>query len=121
MNPWRLFPLALAVVLLGGHALFSHIAHQSTDPDPCVQAVPCELQVNYVIDGDTLKLTTGERLRFDRLDAPELDEPDGPETRRCVEEIINSASGEVTVELVGRERYGRLLGRVISPHLGRCF
>jgi len=75
-------------------------------------------RVSRVIDGDTIELANVGRLRFADLDAPELDEPGGPEARdRLAEEIEGQI---VEVEFVRRkadgmpvrDRWGRLLGTI---------
>ena len=79
---------------------------------------PCSGEVARVIDGDTIELANVGRLRFADLDAPELDEPGGPEARdRLAEEIEGQI---VEVEFVRRkadgmpvrDRWGRLLGTI---------
>ena len=72
--------------------------------------------VSRVIDGDTIELANVGRLRFRDFDAPELDQPGGPEAAQRLREAI--AGGPVYVEFARRQadgmpihdKYGRLLG-----------
>ena len=54
-----------------------------------------EARVSRVIDGDTIELTTGERVRFIGVDAPEAGEPGGSEAT----EFVRSKIGGQTVWL----------------------
>lgn len=72
-------------------------------------------RIDHVVDGDTLKLTTGERVRLIGVDTPESVKPDtpvqpwGPEASAFTKRFL--ASGQVRLEF-DREKhddYGRLL------------
>ena len=67
------------------------------------------LTVIKVIDGDTVELPGGDRLRLLGIDTPERDEPYYDEARKFLEKI--SLGKPVRVEFAGRKRdgYGRLL------------
>ena len=53
-------------------------------PDGFTQA-----SVSRVIDGDTIVLTSGERVRFIGIDAPEVGEPGGSEATAFVRDLID--------------------------------
>ena len=68
-----------------------------------------------VLDGDTVELSGGERLRLMAIDAPETGQPTrlrgldaGALARQCLQRLL--ARGEWRLVQEGRDRYGRLLG-----------
>jgi len=67
-----------------------------------------------VSDGDTITVRTADRreakLRFYGVDAPELDQPYGPEAKKFLENLLSGR--EVAVERRNQDQYGRLVGRV---------
>lgn len=64
------------------------------------------------IDGDTLAFSdaalAGERLRLERVRAPEMYDPPGPPARDFLAALI--AGRVLTCRVTGRGKYGRLLG-----------
>ena len=97
--------------------LFLIPAAHAEEPTPAWQGV-----VLRVYDGDTLdilKISDGSRhrIRLADIDAPELDQPGGPEAAAHLRAI--SLWKVVSVEDVGRDRYKRLLAVVSregAPH-----
>lgn len=83
-----------------------------------VLAQPIPAQVARVTDGDTFRLTTGERIRIAGIDAPETQEGQAHcalELRRgreASQQLRTMLEGEpVTIERVGRS-YNRTVARV---------
>jgi len=81
--------------------------------------------VAYVIDGDTIILTTGEKVRYIGIDAPELNKP-GPEDDQCLawaarlRNMQLLAKGELRLvkdPAVDKDQYGRLLRYVYAGDL----
>ena len=70
--------------------------------------------VTKVIDGDTIEITDAggirTRVRFRDVDAPELDEPGGPEAKAELEARL--LGKRVRVVPHARDRYGRLIAEV---------
>lgn len=67
-----------------------------------------------VSDGDTVTILTGRnqhRLRLTEIDAPERGQPWGRRATQALSEKINQQ--EVVVLTAGKDRYNRVLGRVI--------
>ena len=64
--------------------------------------------VKEVIDGDTFK--TGNIIRLENVDAPELDQAGGQEAQRKLEELI--LNKEVVYEEQARDDYGRIIAQV---------
>lgn len=76
---------------------------------------PWEAWVSWVMDGDTVLLVRdGQRepikLRVDGIDAPETCQPGGGEARDAM--IRLALRKKVQVVTVGRDSYGRLIGRL---------
>lgn len=67
-----------------------------------------------VVDGDTLTVQVPgkppQKIRLIDIDAPESDQPYGPESRAKLVALI--ARSDVRIETHGADAYGRLLGRV---------
>lgn len=70
-------------------------------------------RVSVVSDGDTVHIRTasGEfKVRFAEIDAPEHDQPFGPEAKANLERLIMGR--EVTARVMAADQYGRLVCRV---------
>jgi micrococcal nuclease len=69
-----------------------------------------------VHDGDTLRLRQGDRvtkIRFCGIDAPELAQPLGAESRDYLRRLVGT--GAVRVVKVEQDRYGRTVGELFLP------
>jgi len=67
-------------------------------------------RVYEVVDGDTLQLESGKRVRLVGVDAPEFDRCGGAEAKERLKELVEGKL--VQVESVATESYGRTLGLV---------
>jgi len=66
----------------------------------------------YVVDGDTLHF--GDlRVRLHGIDAPETRQAQGPIATQAMRQIV--ARQELTVHVVDRDRFGRLVAKVFLP------
>ncbi|MCR5752510.1 MAG: thermonuclease family protein [Kiritimatiellae bacterium] len=69
-------------------------------------------KVTRVSDGDTIwvrdRLGQRHKVRLNRIDAPESDQPFGKESTLHLQSIVGNK--EVTVEYETHDRYGRILG-----------
>ncbi len=73
--------------------------------------------VSYVIDGDTLELENGERVRIIGIDAPELGRPyecGAQEALALLEDLSLRKTVHLTYEADCRDRYNRLLAHVYA-------
>ncbi|MBU7046976.1 MAG: thermonuclease family protein [Theionarchaea archaeon] len=68
-----------------------------------------------VIDGDTFKLETGEAVRLIGIDAPELSQPGGEESREYLARLILNKGVTLKTGIEDRDKYSRLLRFV---HIG---
>ncbi|MDH3889446.1 MAG: thermonuclease family protein [candidate division Zixibacteria bacterium] len=63
-----------------------------------------------VIDGDTVELAGGDKLRLANIDTPEIDEPFFEEAKQFLTDIALHQSARVEYIRERRDKYGRLLG-----------
>src|SRR5690606_31224693 len=83
--------------------------------DPGGRCGPTRGTVAAVIDGDTIELSTGERVRYLMIDAPELSggaECYGPEARDLNTELVLGKDIELRYDVECEDRYDRLLAYV---------
>lgn len=78
-------------------------------------------RVERVVDGDTLKLANGAKVRLIGVDTPEVynvktPEPFGPEASAYAEQFINDAGRDVRLQLdlERKDKYGRFLAYVYA-------
>lgn len=70
-----------------------------------------------VHDGDTLTILSGGkqiRVRLENIDAPELSQPWGINSRENLRALV-STKGTLVVQYTGKDRYKRTLGEVFLP------
>jgi endonuclease YncB( thermonuclease family) len=81
------------------------------DPDPTASLPEYEVVANSIHDGDTLRVRSSKgeilKVRFACVDAPELKQPLGQESRNYLRSMINEAGGKVKVKVINTDRYGR--------------
>lgn len=74
--------------------------------------------VDRVIDGDTIKLINGERVRYIGIDTPELHHPKKPveylakEAKDFNEKLVGAKVVRLEFDVEKRDKYGRLLAYV---------
>ena len=91
-------------------ALMSQCAPQQCAPAPA----PAALSVTNVVDGDTVDLSNGERVRIIGIDTPEVGEPCADVATESLRAMVSGHG--VTIEggaRDDRDRYGRLLRYVM--------
>ena len=67
----------------------------------------------FVVDGDTIKGNVDSKritIRLVEIDAPEMDQPFGVESKRFLKKLIENK--KVTLISEGKDRYGRTLGEL---------
>ena len=86
------------------------------DTDKCFEPNVLNASGVRVIDGDTIEVTPlsgqSERVRLLGIDAPESAQEYGTESTSELAQCVNNAI--VTIEWTERDRYDRLLGKVIA-------
>lgn len=71
-----------------------------------------EDKVIKVLDGDTVELETGERLRYLGIDAPEIDKKLGRQAKEFNSNLVLGRKVRIEFESVLYDKYDRLLGYV---------
>lgn len=72
-----------------------------------------DLEVKWVVDGDTVHATKKGKLykiRLTEIDAPERDQPYGAESTKLLKLLLKD--GYFNADMSGTDRYGRHLGRL---------
>lgn len=71
--------------------------------------------VSYVYDGDTVQLENAAgkyKLRLTDIDAPERNQAYGLKARRALIKLCQGDNIKVSADIVGKDKYQRLLGRL---------
>lgn len=73
--------------------------------------------VDRVIDGDTVHLKDGRKIRFHGIDAPETHprvQRMGPDAKELVDEALKKTNYAAELEVDGADRYGRVVGTLFA-------
>jgi len=101
-NFWRAAAVLVFVVALVLFRMGSEIG-----PDRSLRE---RYRVARVIDGDTVELTGGDRLRLLAIDTPEKGEPLYDSARSVLTRLVADQPLEIAYSERRRDRYGRILG-----------
>ena len=80
-----------------------------------------EAFVERAVDGDTVVLSGGERVRYTGVDTPELHHPTKPvqwyarEAKEFNRHLVEMKKVRLEFDVVRRDKYGRLLAYVYLP------
>ena len=85
---------------------------EAVAPTPDIPKRAVEHRVKRIVDGDTVHLRDGTKVRLHGIDTPERDQPYGKQATRNLDKLIGR-----TVFVVERDtdRYGRLVGTLYTP------
>ena len=78
-----------------------------------------EIKILRVIDGDTVSAEsqgTQIKIRLSEIDAPEMDQPFGTNSKKCLSELIRENSG-LKFKSDGQDSYGRSLGWLMADQI----
>jgi len=92
----------LLVVIILAFRLVEEIGRDKTPDERFI--------VKRVIDGDTVELLGGDRLRLLAIDTPEKNEPFYDRARLFLESLVLGKTARIEYSERRRDRYGRLLG-----------
>ena len=67
-----------------------------------------------VIDGDTVELASGEKLRYIGIDTPEKDDPFYQEAKDFNRQLVQGKKIKLEFDVQEKDKYGRLLGYVYA-------
>ncbi len=106
--------LLIILNLLNGNLVLKEAADRPNLEEPKMAAFTTA-QVARVIDGDTIKLTNGQKVRYIGIDAPETKHPQKP--KQCFGKAAHEKNKELVEGKIVRlekdtrdiDRYGRLL------------
>lgn len=77
-----------------------------------------QVHVARVVDGDTLELSDGRKIRLLGINTPERDRPLYREASQTLRELVDGKDVTLELDEEERDRYGRVLGYI---HLGELF
>ncbi|MCP4263809.1 MAG: hypothetical protein GY774_40830 [Planctomycetes bacterium] len=79
----------------------------------CTPALASDIAlVTRVIDGDTIELATGKKVRYIGIDTPEINEPLGQEIAEYNRSLVKNWKVRLVYDKDKHDRYGRLLAYV---------
>ncbi|MBU7046348.1 MAG: thermonuclease family protein [Theionarchaea archaeon] len=107
-------PISLAEVIVPftGDTISSEDFIPGTEDITSTEDIACvkdTLFCTAIIDGDTFKLETGETVRLIGIDAPELSQPGGEESRQYLAHLISGKNITLEKGDEDRDKYNRLL------------
>jgi micrococcal nuclease len=92
------------------------IPNGEPDPDETANLPEYEVIPGSVHDGDTLRVRSSKgeilKVRFACVDAPELKQPLGEESRNYLRSLVNRGGNRVKVQAVTVDRYGRTVAQL---------
>jgi endonuclease YncB( thermonuclease family) len=104
------------VLSVPGNSATIQIPNREPDPDAAASLPEYEVVANSVHDGDTLRVQSSDgqvlKIRFACIDAPELKQPLGEESRNHLRSLINEAGGKVKLQVIETDRYGRSVAQL---------
>lgn len=65
--------------------------------------------VDYVVDGDTVELRSGERVRLIGINTPEMGQSYSVEAKNKLKELIEGKEVVLEKDITDKDQYGRLL------------
>jgi len=107
--PPKKYLVAVLVVILVLVRLTGRIGQEGSPQD--------RFRVVRVIDGDTIELAGGDRLRLTAIDCPERNDPYYDEATTFLEQILTGRRVSVVFGPRRRDHYGRLLGHIYLDSL----
>jgi micrococcal nuclease len=99
MNKKILVVFALAILVAGSLLVLMEFAPSSKET----------FEVSQIIDGDTIRLSTGEKVRLIGINTPERDQPYYAEATQKLSELIGDNQVTLEKDVTDKDQYGRLL------------
>ncbi len=84
-------------------------------PPPINKSIPTYFTVTKVIDGDTIDIDTGERVRLICIDSPEYYNEGYEESKEFLEDLILGKEVKLEKDISEVGKYGRLVRHVYLP------
>ena len=101
---------------------FSEVAKDTAALSEVDQRILTKAKVKKVVDGDTVKLETGETVRYIGVDTPETKHPNKPvqcfgrEASAKNKELVEGKEILMEKDISNTDRYGRLLRYIYLPN-----
>ncbi len=83
----------------------SPVSKASPTPTP----KPDYYKVTRVLDGDTIEISSGERVRYHAIDAPENNEKWGTVAYKTNRDLVEGKTVRIEIDRPARDQYGRIL------------
>jgi endonuclease YncB( thermonuclease family) len=121
MTNWlKAIPLIILALLIGAHFFKETqpgaLLAENNNPDMPENLAEYEVVAGSVHDGDTLRVRSpkGEvlKVRFACVDAPELRQQLGEESRNHLRSILNRGNNKVRLQPITTDRYGRTVAQL---------
>jgi len=104
--------IAILAILLGGGTVGGYKVIKDRKSDVFENSLH---PVVRVIDGDTIDIEDGIRIRLLGIDSPEKDECFYQESKSFLKDLIEGKQINIKKDLTGKDKYDRLLRYVILP------
>lgn len=101
---------------------FAEVAKDTAALSEVDQRILTKAKVKKVVDGDTIKLETGETVRYVGIDTPETKHPNKPvqcfgrEASAKNKELVEGREILMEKDISNTDRYGRLLRYIYLPN-----
>ncbi len=97
-----IFALTITLIIMANTMVFSTISISKFE----------EVEISRIIDGDTLELDDGRKIRLVNINTPEKSRP---HYEMAIEFLKKYEGKMVELEVMGSDRYNRVLGRIYTP------
>ena len=104
-----LYILLLCIALIGFSGCLNAESDVSESVENTVVSIRTVALVTEVVDGDTITVSGGERIRLIGIDAPESDEPYYEESKKYLKDKILYKKVELESDITDKDVYGRSL------------
>lgn len=110
-----MLPAIGAIGLLAG-VIVSSPSVQSLLPKKIITFNPTRAAytVTEVLDGDTIRIDTGEKVRYIGIDAPEQNDPLGLSAKKYNEQLVLGKAVRLAFDRDKTDKYGRILAYVYA-------
>lgn len=103
-------------LLVGNNKATIEVPNGNPGIDPSANLPEYEVVPNSVHDGDTLRVRSADgavlKIRFACIDAPELKQPLGEESRNHLRSLISRGNDKVRLQPITVDRYGRTVAQL---------
>ena len=98
----RLKPIIIALLMLSSAIFYYQLTGQAIQSE--------SFRVTKVIDGDTVEIETGQRLRLKGINTPESQMPLSDEATTFLKNLVENKT--IQIESYGTDKYGRFLSHI---------